>query len=105
MIKLKSLLLEFTEVAFTGTNIGADGDEVFIHYNDDWEPIRAAIYSDSPLITGNLEDWELGDKSLLTNYKWKFRRGKGGRFYILTKNVPSFVWWIKELGYVEHRDV
>lgn len=103
MIKLKTLLREFTEVPFTGTNIGARNDEVYIHYNDEWEPIRAYVYKDSPLLTGNVEDWELADTSLLTTWKWKTRRSKNGMGVIITQNVPSFVWWIKQLGYVENR--
>ena len=104
MIKLKSLLMEgFTEVHFTGTNVGANGDEVIIHYDDNFDPIRAYVYKDSPLVKFDPEQWEVPDPENLAKYKWRWKRS-GSAMLGLDTNIPTFVWWIKELGYVEHRD-
>jgi hypothetical protein len=104
MIKLKALLMEsFTEVSFTGTNVGAKGDEVYIQYDENFNPIRASVYKTSPLVKFNPNDWELYDAEELAKYKWPWKQNSS-LMLKLDRSLPSFIWWIKELGYVEHRD-
>ena len=90
----------FSEVSFLGTNVGSNKDEIYIIYDNKWDPVRASIYKTSPILTGNKEDWEVNDEKLF-DYKWSFRRSKNPLFFYLTNNLQSFIWWIKELGYVE----
>ena len=106
MIKLKPLLMEsFTEVNFHGTNPVAEGDVVFVHYDESWEPIHAYVDRDSPLVKFNPDDWEVSNPEELAEYKWRWKRN--GAFYHLISHshINSFVWWIDQLGYVEARDV
>ncbi len=106
MIKLKELITEsFTEVHFTGTNIGAANDEVIVHYDDNFDPIRAYVYKSSPLLKKlDPDDWEVAGSEELAKYRWRWKRSPGSMFHI-DRNVNTFVWWIKELGYMEHREV
>lgn len=107
MIKLSSLLKEsFTEVHFVGTNVGADRDELIVHYDDNFDPIRAYVYRDSPLAKKlDPGEWEVPNPEELATYKWRWKRNPGSSFLYIDRNLGTFVWWITQLGYVELRDV
>ena len=106
-MKLKNLIMEsFTEVHFTGTDPGANRDEVRIQYDDNFDPIRAYVYKNSPLVKRlDPEDWEVAGSEELAKYRWRWKQSPGSAMFHINRNVGTFVWWIKELGYVEHRDI
>lgn len=85
-------------MTFVGTQFP---DEVYIHYNDNFDQIYAYAYKDSPLINFKSDDWEVSNPEQLSDWNWNWKKGSNPLFYHISGNVNSFIWWITQLGYVE----